>query len=301
MGDSIETADPRHRSVLVVGANGYLGLAICRACLRAAAPTAHEDRQRCRPLPLSRLLLVLELIIGLGDASSRFVVPDSLSRRRPFVLWSSGCKDYGTTGLHGDPNLQPHTKTSPLNAPLPSADGRTPRGSYFGAAFEYASRAALAAAKDKHESGLNTLDFAADAGTILHSLHVDDCAEAEGRHAGFHAIAGKIFNVSGRQYETLKEVGDALAAEYGFTGGARLGLGPEEIPADDMTGLLVFGRSQWVDSDKIRKVTGWADRRLLFSENVGAYRLAYEAAKTQGSDNVGSISRRMAGDWGERK
>lgn len=99
----------------------------------------------------------------------------------------------------------------------------------------------------------------------------------------------------------MEEVGDALAAEYGFTGGARFGLAPEEIPADDMTGLLVFGWIQWVDSDKIRQVTGWADRRPLFSENVGVYRLAYGAAKTQGSDNVGSISRRTAGDWGERK
>ncbi|KAF6836903.1 NAD dependent epimerase [Colletotrichum musicola] len=410
MGDSIQTADPRPISVLVVGANGYLGLAICRAFLRAAAPGAHEDRGRdAGPCPyrvyglvrrpsaahdlaanevtpivsdladvagtLRKVLshsvwwdvivtctepaktdpavetqhwnAVLELVVGLGEASSRLVVPGSPGRRRPFVLWSSGCKDYGTTGLHGDPDLQPHTETSPLDAP-PPIRGRTDAalralgstratgnsngvpvfdvavvratpvygysGSHFGAAFEYASRAA--AARDQHENAQDTVDFAADAGTISHSLHVGDCAEAyvalaatvlsdevdsDGRHVGLHAIAGKFFNVLGRRYETLKEVGAALAAEYGFTGGARFGLSPGEIPADDMTGLLVFGWSQWADSDKIRHVTGWADRRPLFSENVGVYRLAYEVAKTQGSDNVGSISRRMAGDWGERK
>ncbi|KAF6828590.1 NAD dependent epimerase [Colletotrichum plurivorum] len=360
MGDSIQTADPRPLSVLVVGANGYLGLAICRAFLRAAArvyglvrrPSAAHDLAANEVIPIVSDLAdvagtlrkvlshslrwdvivtctepaktdpavetqhwntVLKLVVGLGEASS-------CGSRRPFVLWSSGCKDYGTTGLHGDPDLQPHTETSPLDAP-PPIRGRTDAaapvfdvavvratpvygysGSYFGAAFEYASRAA--AARDQHENGQNTLDFAADPGTILHSLHVDDCAEAYVALAAkvlSDEVAGKVFNVSGRRYETLKEVGDALAAEYGFTGGARFGLGPGEIPADDMRGLLVFGWSQWVDSDKIRQVTGWADRRPLFSENVGVYRLAYEAAKTQGSDNVGSISRRMAGDWGERK
>ncbi|GKT47557.1 uncharacterized protein ColSpa_07738 [Colletotrichum spaethianum] len=288
---------------------------------------------------------LFKLVVGLTETSNQ-VASASPEFRRPYVLWSSGCKDYGTTRFLGDPDLRPHSETSSLDAPAPirgrtdaalkalelaqnSRSGGSPgfdvaivratpiygySASYFGAAFEYASYAKNAKSSNESIADGQTLDFAADAETILHSLHVDDCADAYVALAttalldnvngkGNANVAEGVFNVSGRRYETLREVGMALAAEYGFLGGARFGLSLDEIsgPINDLTGQLVFGWSQWVASDKIRAVTGWTDKRPLFSENLRVYRLAYEAAKVQGNDNVDSISRRMAGDWSERK
>lgn len=39
----------------------------------------------------------------------------SKQRSKPLVIFSSGCKDYGRGGRHGDEALLPHTEESPLN------------------------------------------------------------------------------------------------------------------------------------------------------------------------------------------
>lgn len=81
--------------------------------------------------------------------------------------------------------------------------------------------------------------------------------DINGQAAGTHLVAGKVFHVSGCRCETLGEVGKALAAECGFAGGAGFDVGPDEIteePAGDMTGLLVFGWSQWVASEEVSEM-----------------------------------------------
>lgn len=65
-----------------------------------------------------------------------------------------------------------------------------------------------------------------------------------------------------------------------------------------LSSAFVFGYSQWVGSEKMRAWTGWRDKRPLFSEDIHTYRVAYEAAKDGGSENVETIRKRMRGDWG---
>ncbi|KAL8972936.1 MAG: hypothetical protein Q9197_002568 [Variospora fuerteventurae] len=193
-------------------------------------------------------------------------------------------------------------------------------GSYYGAALEYAAAFAGSKKYNEYEYEAKVLKFTADANTIMHGVHVDDCADAYVALAGTAlfdmgtsldegsgndtpksrraAIAGQVFNISGRRYETLTEVGAALAAEYGFTGGTQFNVSADNIPeeAEYQRSEFVFGYSQWVSSEKIRALTGWRDKRPLFSENIHAYRLAYEAAKEGGNETV---RKRMVGDWGE--
>lgn len=272
----------------------------------------------------------------------------------PLVLWSSGCKDYGTTGLHGHLELKPHTESAPLNPPdvvrcrmegalraLEVAGGTEDgsagfdvvvvraspvcgySGSYYGVALEYA--AAFAAASSEKDNGIEAevLKFTADADTIMHGVHVDDCADAyvalartalfdignnspdEGSGngtptSGRAAIAGQVFNISGRRYETLAEVGAALAAGYGFTG-TQFSVSPDNMPenVEYQSSEFVFGYSQWVSGEKIRALTGWRDERPLFSENIHAYRVAYEVAKDGGNENVETVRKRRKGDWGK--
>ena len=52
---------------------------------------------------------------------------------------------------------------------------------------------------------------------------------------------------------------------------------------------IMVGFCQWVGSEKLRKDVGWSDRRVLFSEDLSAYRGAYEAAVAQGHEGVTRI------------
>lgn len=366
-------SSPQPLSVLVIGANGYLGSAICSAFLRASTPSRFfRVYGLVRREATARALALAEVMPIVGSLSERDALRATVQSRskawdvivtctepsradeakhwddlvaliqelasasasrgvKPLVLASSGCKDYGMTGVDGDRDLAPHTESTPLQT-HPIIRGRmdaalraldvaagtgvfdaavvraTPvfgySGSYYGAAFEYAAAFASAG------GGNRTLDFTTDKATIMHGLHIDDCGDGYvalattflwGGEEGKRAIAGEVFNISGRRYETLEEVGTALAREYGFDGGARFGVAAAELPSS-VSGHncdLVFGWSQWVSSDKIRRATGWSDKRPLFSENIDVYRIAFEAAAQAGADDVEKARRRMAGNWGD--
>lgn len=49
---------------------------------------------------------------------------------------------------------------------------------------------------------------------------------------------------------------------------------------------MVMGFSQWVGSEKIRKLTGWTDKRRLFSEEIGVYRRSFELATGNGESTL---------------
>ncbi|KAL9020658.1 MAG: hypothetical protein Q9185_002106 [Variospora sp. 1 TL-2023] len=365
-------------TALIIGANGYLGSAISSAFLRASnLPHPNFFRvyglirrsSNARALALRETIPIVAslssdspaavtqailahspLVRGLVEASSSIPSGSGGKAVTPLVLWSSGCKDYGTTKLHGDLDLEPHTEWAALNPPdvvrcrmdgalralkvAGTEDGgldvvvvrASPlcgySGSYYGAALEYAGAFAASKKYNENEYEAKVLKFTADADTIMHGVHVDDCADAYVALAGTAlfdmgtsldegsgndtpksrraAIAGQVFNISGWRYETLTEVGAALAAEYGFTGGTEFNVSADNIPeeAEYQRSEFVFGYSQWVSSEKIRALTGWRDKRPLFSENIHAYRLAYEAAKEGGNENVDTVRRRMVGDWG---
>ncbi|KAI1803026.1 NAD(P)-binding protein [Daldinia bambusicola] len=227
-------------------------------------------------------------------------------RVRPLlVLVTSGCKDYGATGVHGSDGLAPHVETSPLE-PLDLIRDRafeslrifehadefdaailrpTPvygyDSSYYGAAFELASAAA------RSEGRLLELPF--DSGTVIHGCHVDDCAEAYvalAEHADRRAVAGQCFNVSGARYETLGMIAGALKTEYGLRDVVQAQAPSGEGAEVDWSLYISLGHSQWVDSTKIRKLTGWTDKRLAFWENLHVYRMAYEEAARRGHEGV---------------
>jgi hypothetical protein len=41
----------------------------------------------------------------------------------------------------------------------------------------------------------------------------------------------------------------------------------------------LIGFSQWVGNEKLKRVTGWRDKRMGFSEAMGVYRRAFEAKR----------------------
>ncbi|KAI2616165.1 NAD(P)-binding protein [Hypomontagnella submonticulosa] len=336
---------PSRKTVLVTGANGYIGFAVCRAFNRAGWRTYGLVRR----VEAASALIAEEIIPIIGSISKDATWVEDLHQHtktvdvvvscteqfpfaahyeaiailirklaeisnkhgvRPLVLASSGCKDYGTTGLHGSPGLAPHTEDSPLH-PMDLLSERcfsslrifehkdlfdaavirpTPvfgyDSSYYGMVFELAA----AAAKTKERSFKLAMDF----NTITHGCHIDDCGEAYlalAEHADRSAITGQCFNISAARYDTLAAVAKAMEVEYGLTGGV------VQVSAEDPTVPfldMVLGYSQWVDSTKIRKLTGWSDKRMLLSENLHVYRMAYEEAAKRGHEGVLKVKERIA-------
>ena len=316
------------KTVLVTGANGYVGNAVAKAFARAGwrtyGLTRRDDaagdlaRSEIQPLvgPIDGAA-----IDGLGEATFDVVVSNTEDRsdpdghlaavrsmldkavarseaagRRPLVIFSSGCKDYGAmTQKHGDPALAPHTEASPLAPSAASAvvsarcafgarlldKAETPydavvlrptivyglSSSFYGSLFDLASRSR------------GVLTIAGDPDAIMHSCHVDDCADAYvalAEHPDRRAIANQAYNISNQRYETAREIGEALARSYSldlaFEAPTR-----EFGPGD---AYWLFNYSQWVNSDKIRIATGWHERRAAFASGIDQYRIAYEASQS---------------------
>ncbi|KAL1970833.1 hypothetical protein VTN77DRAFT_2667 [Rasamsonia byssochlamydoides] len=230
---------------------------------------------------------------------------------RPLVMFTSGCKDYGCTARHGDPYLAPHTEESPLNPPellisrtemtVRLLDGDHPfdavvlrpttvygyGSSYYGPLLAYAERQGRSHSQGKsqdqsHGSATGILHINSHPNTIMHGTHVDDCAEAYitlAAHPDRSAIKGQAFNISNSKYETVQDIAEAVGRSYG--------LAVEYHPPDDDdrkkeikpgTVDAVVAYSQWVSSAKLRKLTGWTEKRPAFAEGLERYRLAYQAA-----------------------
>ncbi|KAK8084298.1 NAD(P)-binding protein [Apiospora hydei] len=301
------------RSVLVVGANGYIGLAVCRAFVRAGwrvfglvrraevasslyaaevTPIIGTLADDSVPQRLYSYTTTVDAIVGCAeppDYSSYYQQFTALIRRvaetsngngvRPLVLLSSGCKDYGTTDVDGTPNLAPHTELSPISPPAQLVSRATTStkifelddvvdaavlrptnvygygSSYYGLVFDYASRAAA--------SGAPALSIGSDPASIMHALHVDDCAEAyvalaDAERAGRDRVNGQCFNISASRYETARDVLAALAKEYEFPG----------VPS------LLRGL-----------------------EDLRVYRMAYEAAVASDGGGTGEMRTRMEERW----
>lgn len=340
---------PPPRTVLVTGANGYIGCAVSKAFVRAGwkvfglvrRPEATLELELGEVIPIvgklddlswveSRLYTqsktfdvivnclesfpdyetlfqqLITLIVELAQTSNENGV-------RPLLLWSSGCKDYGLTPLHGEPGLAPHTEESPLKPPAEPIKQRAETSlriyehkdlfdgvilrptsvygytsSYYGTMMDYAAQQAA--------SGEPALRIPVKPNVPMHAAHVDDCAEAYvalAEHKDRPAVAGQAFNISAFRYETVEEICTALAQEYGFSEGVRFLKAEEAGEWFPQSLLFAFNFPQWVGSDKIRNLTGWNDKRMLFSENVRAHRLAYEAEEAKGHENIRLVRERM--------
>lgn len=78
----------------------------------------------------------------------------------------------------------------------------------------------------------------------MHSIHVDDCAEAYvclAEHPERSQVARQAFNLANRNDETAEQIRKSLAKPYGRT--LRFDLPPERVTVDSVTYLM--NSSQW--------------------------------------------------------
>jgi len=324
------------KTVLVTGANGYIGSAVTRSFVRAGWRTYGLTRKESaistlaaqEAIPILSSPSDTTFISKLKDDNVTFDVLVSVTEDinnyiphytaiismlrelalackekgvRPLVLFTSGCKDYGMSPYLADsPGLEPHTEESPINPPPFAAD----RAKYSLKTFEHTDLFDAAVLRPTNVYGYDSSFYgfvfqfaeqAAEAGvleineekkTILHSMHVDDCGDAYVALAEHYLtkprdVAGQVFNISASVYETLEDIAAALVKEYGIPGGVKWGKDDSEGPATNFR-RMVMGYSQWVGSEKIRKMTEWKDKRRLFSEDIDVHRRAYEVVAAKG-------------------
>ncbi|KAM0330631.1 hypothetical protein ACHAQA_003581 [Verticillium albo-atrum] len=160
------------KTVLVTGANGYIGNAVARAFSRAgwltyglvrSSSSAHAlaleeiipiigtiDDQSHHGKIGEQLPDVLDAIVSTTEVITDYIphyenivaLLRRLSRAtiaaggpKPTVIFTSGCKDYGVgPHIHGTPGLSPHTEESPINPPALALN----RAKYAAKIFEHA-------------------------------------------------------------------------------------------------------------------------------------------------------------------
>ncbi|OQE36982.1 hypothetical protein PENCOP_c011G04799 [Penicillium coprophilum] len=145
------------QTVLVTGANGYIGNAVCRAFVQAGwtvyglvrRSDAFTDLAAEEIIPVHGSIgddsfvpalltqqktfnVIVSTTENVGNFKSHFkdivsmllAVSESsnASGVRPLVMFTSGCKDYGMTGRDDSEGLAPHTEASPLDPPSTIAD-----------------------------------------------------------------------------------------------------------------------------------------------------------------------------------
>lgn len=271
---------------------------------------AHEDIRQGLPARLDAIVSTTEMLKDYETHFGNIVhllrllgASSTAAGRQPIVIFTSGCKDYGIgPHLHGKPSPPPHTEETPLRPP-PVVAARTKLSTkifdhtdvfrpvlvrptnVFGRGSTYYQNFFAVAEQAVHQGA--RLIIEAPPNHILHALHVDDCADAYvaiASHPQVDEVRGRIFNISAHRYETVGEIAKALITEYKIQGD------PEYVDAAEREVVLwmpmLINFPQWVDSTKLRTVTGWKDRRPLFSEALHVYRMAYEAARETGDEGV---------------
>lgn len=225
---------------------------------------------------------------------------------QPLVIFTSGVKDYGMgPHLHGEPGPPPFTEESPLDPPRILA-ARTEcslqlfnntdtfqavlvrPSNLFGRSSSYYQNFFVVARQAAEEGKRLTME--APPNNAVQGLHVDDCADAYvaiASHPRPDEVCGQVFNISSHRYETVDEIARALVKEYNIPND------PEYVKAENQEKIqwlpLLLNFPQWVDSTKLRRITGWRDRRSLFSEALHVYRIAFEAAEEIGDEGVRKV------------
>ncbi|MCJ1327049.1 hypothetical protein MMC10_003715 [Thelotrema lepadinum] len=312
------------KTVLITGANGYLGNAISRSfsqhgwktygCIRSATSAP--------PLAASEIIpvvgsytdsttwtpqldgIVFDVLVStievLTDYQTNFNSWMELFKyaskaannagRKPLLLFTSGNKDYGESGLHQSREpVQWFEEDSPLNPPEVLKPRATTAVTVFESQYqEYFYPALFRPCMVYGRTGSYYAYFlgqAALTGSIIvggspdviwHGVHVDDVAAAYFAVAtkmGAKEANGKVFTVANDEYDTFRELAEGVARAYG---GKRIEYGVVPEKGDMLLGLMGF--SQALKSERLRSLTGWRPEHIGFLEGLEVYKAAFDAA-----------------------
>ena len=308
------------KSVFITGASGFVGNAICKYFALQGWKTYGLIRkpEQAQDLALNEVIPVIgsftdlsftrklehilfDVIISTTEDWSDYVShfnsiialakavakPANAAGKKPLLLFTSGNKDTGPSGLPGSPGFTWHDEDTPTN-PL---DAVAVRSNTVKNVLEHSDdfyvvivRPALVYGRTASWYGF--LFYQAKTGptitvygppeTAYHGIHIDDVSRA------YFALAtrldptrchGQIYTVANDTYDTLGDVVESVSKAYG--GHHQIVYSPVE-KGNRFHELMAF--SQALKSEKLRRETGWKPVKMGFTQGVEQYRVAYDAA-----------------------
>jgi nucleoside-diphosphate-sugar epimerase len=332
------------RTVFVTGANGFIGSVVAKEFSRNGYTTYGLVRRAQSGLDLQRDEVIP--VVGTAEDAAAFIsrlppidviitcdedlanynahhrarlamiqrlceASKAKGAKKPLVIFTSGCKDYGVSKLlHGDDGLKPDTEDSPLNPPdllKPRTDAATDMlsnhteefdcvvtrpttlwgysGSYYSYFFSLAERAKM--------ENKSALELPGKPNAILHGMHVADVAAAylAIATAPRQLVSGEVYNMSARRYETLGEIIPFVERSYDIQIKLREPQ-PDDAKVFGLYALSLWQFPQWVGSERLRHDLGWKDNKPLFTEAFDMYRQAYEAATSTDTEQIERMTKK---------
>lgn len=324
------------KKVLVTGANGYIGRAVCNSfssagwtvfgLVRSAGASTGLAVDEIIPVIgsftdfafVDRELseTVFDIIVSTTEDNTNWVghfenilelvkvlsIPANRKGKKPLLLYTSGVKDTGESGLLHSPDFQIHDESSPLN-PIPILANRannSPRifnhqdyfyGVLLRPTLVYGHTASWYAQffQPFAETCVGeTVAMYGDPKTVWHGTHVDDVGDAyvmlaERYYQNPAKAHGEIFIIADDKWDTMEEIVEALQTVYGKR---KI---EWRVPMPDIAAQTLQAFSQAVCPDKIKRL-GWSQKKPNFVDGIAVYKLAWEESVKLGGQGPRKLS-----------
>jgi len=305
------------KTAIVFGASGYVGNAVASSLSRVGFKTYGliRNKDKASQLITQEIIPVIgslndrhtwiktldqiqfDLIINCSDVvmspennihncldALNDLVLNCKGSKIPLFIFSSGAMIYGDCGRVGEPGFRGVSEDCPYNPPIPKflipeveelfkrndllscvlipcfVYGRSSSNSVHGSLFQQA------------KASSNVLKYAGCPTSVIHGVHIDDLAQAYVLAAQKPELVNRQkFNVAGDKYDTFDEVLKAISKEFGGKHKIEYGGGKGDTPA--------LSVSQWMVTDKIKRVLGWKPVKPSFTDGIKEYVAAWEESK----------------------
>ena len=309
------------KKAIVFGASGYLGNAVGVALSRAGFQTFGliRNKEKATRLSIEEITPIIgtftdrkqwlktvdsvqfDVIVNCTDVTESAdnnvrdcldtiyeLVGNCKGKKKPLLIFTTGCLMYGDAGRVGESGFRGCSEDCPYN-PHEGAKFRIPvvdelfkrddlltcvmlpsyiygrSGSYYGYIFQEAKSS-------------NVLKYAGCPTSVRHGVHVDDVANAYVLAANKPELVHRQkFNIAGDKYDTFEEILTTVSKAFG---------GKHKIEYGGGKGETVASLSNWLVTEKIKRVLGWKPFKPSFKDGIKEYIQAWEASKEDGFIHV---------------
>jgi len=300
------------KTVLVIGANGYVGHGIATTLARAGFKVYGTIRQEkySQYLALQEIIPVIgnfqntewteklgsfDVIINTTEAledqekfsNDMVALVTKIAKqqtKKPLFIYTSGIKIYGDTGRANEPGFHSVNEESPYN-PLFFAVHRLKAVERCEASEDFYTATVIPGMIYgrgqsyygpwiKQAATGDKISVFGTPETVWHSVHIDDLADVYARLVDLGEKAHKKkYNVVNDKYERFEDIMKAISGQFG---------GKHEIVyVDPIPGHFSMAEavSAWIENEKVKKELGWVPKKVNFIESIEENILAWKAAE----------------------
>jgi len=300
------------KTVLVLGANGYVGHGIATTLARAGLKVYGSIRQE----KYSQYLALHEVIPIIGDfkstewveklpaidviinttevldqqeqfAEDLFALITKIAKKqtkKPLFIFTSGIKIYGDTGRSNEPGFHSVNEETPYN-PLYFAVWRLGAVERCEASEDFYTATVIPGMIYgrgqsyygpwiKQAATGDKINVWGAPNTVWHSVHIDDLGDVYARLVSLGEEAHKKkYNVVNDKYERFEDIMKAISGQFG---GKHEVVYKDPIPGHFSSAEAV---SAWISNEKVKKELGWTPKKVNFIESIEENVLAWKAAE----------------------